>query len=94
MNQWIAFIMCMGLVACATKPPVQEMAEARSSVYMAEQLAKKSAVKPMILQSAEQALKEAAQAIENKQYEHARNKALKAKYDAQRAVKFLQKNKQ
>jgi len=94
MNLWIVFIMCVGLVACATKPPVQEMAEARSSVYMADQLAQKSGVHPAMLESAEQALHEAAQAIQEKKYARARAEALKAKRHAQRAVKSLQKNKQ
>jgi len=94
MNLWIVFIMCVGLVACATKPPVQEMAEARSLVHMADQLAKASGVNPVMLQSAEQALQEAAQAIEDKKYDHALHEALKAKRHAQRAVKILQKTKQ
>ncbi|MBL1352926.1 MAG: DUF4398 domain-containing protein [Zetaproteobacteria bacterium] len=93
MNQWIAFIMCMGLVACATKPPIQEMAEARLSVHIAEQQAQEFGSKPVALQSAERALQAAAQAIQHKQYEHARTEALKAKRHAQRAVRVLQKNK-
>lgn len=85
--------MCMGLAACAAKPPIQEMAEARTSVQMAAQLAQHQDGKPPMLQSAEQALKKAAQAIQDKRYGYARSEALKAKYRAQRAVRNLQKSK-
>jgi len=86
--------MCMGLVACAAKPPIQEMAEARSSVRMAVELSQSTGEKTPLLQSAEQALQLAAQAIRDKHYTHARIEALKAKHRAQRAVKHLQKNTQ
>ncbi|MDQ6994466.1 MAG: hypothetical protein Q9M18_02580 [Mariprofundaceae bacterium] len=43
------------------------------------------------MKSAETALKEAVQALQKKRYQHARIQALKAKHDAQRAVRMLQK---
>jgi len=79
----------MTLNACAVKPPVQEMAEARSSVHMAHQLSGKSGDKNRFLQSAEASLREASLAIQEKRYEHARIQALKARREAQRAVKIL-----
>ncbi len=91
MNLWFIFLICMGLAACAAKPPIQEMAEARSSVKVAHQLAEQSSADMPLLQSAEKALKKASQAIQKKRYEYARIQALKAKRDAQQAVQRLQK---
>jgi len=80
----------MGLTACAVQPPIQEMAEARASVQMAQKLNISDAPNPF-LQSAEQALQEASQAIQEKRYERARAQAIKAKREAQRAVKASEK---
>ncbi|MDQ6991213.1 MAG: hypothetical protein Q9M11_05725 [Mariprofundaceae bacterium] len=91
MNLWFILLISLGLVACASKPPIQEMAAARSSVQMAHQLMKPSDASLPALKSAETALKEAVQALQKKRYQHARIQALKAKHDAQRAVRILQK---
>jgi len=91
MNLWLIIFISLGLAACAAKPPIQEMAAARSSLQMAHQLTQPSDVSMPVLQSAETALKEAAQAIQKKRYEYARIQALKAKRNAQQAVKILQK---
>jgi len=74
------------LASCATKPPVQEMAEARSAIERAQQLNRSSARANSVLKSAEESLKEAAAAIDDKRYETARRKALEAKRQAQLAA--------
>jgi len=90
MNLWLIFLISLGLAACAAKPPIQEMAEARLSVEVAHQLSEQSSGKMPLLQSAEVALKEASEAIQKKRYEYARIQALKAKHDALQAVQRLQ----
>jgi hypothetical protein len=89
MKKWIAvstfvFLLC----SCAAKPPVQEMAEARSAIESAQQLELKSPKAGAALKSAEQSLKEAAEAIDKKYYEMARRKAVEAKRKAQLAAKI------
>ncbi|MDQ6973941.1 MAG: hypothetical protein Q9M10_03575 [Mariprofundaceae bacterium] len=91
MNLWLIIFISLALAACAAKPPIQEMAAARSSLHMAHQLTQASDMPMPVLKSAETALKEAAQAIQKKRYKYARTQALKAKHDAQQAVKILQK---
>ncbi len=81
------------LSACAVKPPVQEMAEARSAVESARQLENRSPIADQVLKSAEQSLQEAAEAIDNKQYERARQKAVKAKREAQQAARIRRVSK-
>jgi len=76
------------LSACAVKPPVQEMAEARSAIDSAQQLENRSAKADQVLKSAEQSLQEAADAIDKKQYERARRKAVQAKREAQQAARI------
>jgi len=87
------------LASCVVKPPVQEMAEARSAVKVAQQLSSENQrsqsdkSSEFYLQSAEQTLQQAAEALEKKQYDRARNKAVKAKLQAQKAARLSQKNK-
>jgi len=76
------------LCACAVKPPVQEMAEARSAIESAQQADVKGSKATKILKSAEKSLKEAAEAIDRKHYEMARRKAVEAKRQAQLSVKM------
>jgi len=80
---------CVALLcACAVKPPVQEMAEARSAIESAQQLKNGSPKANRVLTSAEQSLQEAAAAIDEKRYETARRKAVEAKRKAQLAAKI------
>ncbi|MDX8403486.1 MAG: DUF4398 domain-containing protein [Mariprofundaceae bacterium] len=76
------------LCSCAVKPPVQEMSEARSAIEKAQQLNIKSPKANKVLKSAEQSLKEAASAIDEKHYQVARRKAVEAKRKAQLAAKI------
>ena len=76
------------LVSCATKPPVQEMSEARSAIESAQQLENRSNRADQAIKSAEQSLQEAADAIDLKRYELARRKAIEAKRKAQRAARM------
>jgi uncharacterized membrane protein len=77
------------LAACAMKPPVQEMAEARAAIAAARELPDKGKSSE-ILESAEASLQEAAKAMEENHYERARRKALDAKREAQRAARIKQ----
>ena len=75
------------LSACAVKPPVQEMSDARSAVQTVHQLpAASNPVANRYLNRAESALQEAAQAMHRQQYLRARQKAVEAKRMAQRAA--------
>jgi len=78
------------LTACAVKPPVQEMAEARSAIESAQQLDGKNPKAKLVLKSAEASLKEAADAIDMEHYEKARRKAVEAKRKAQKAARIQQ----
>ena len=78
------------LTACAVKPPVQEMAEARSAIESAQQLGGKNPKAGVVLKSAEASLKEAADAIDAERYEKARRKAVEAKRMAQKAARIQQ----
>jgi len=78
------------LTACAAKPPVQEMAEARSAIKSAQQLDGKTPKASLALKSAEASLKEAADAIDLEMYEKARRKAVEAKRNAQRSARIQQ----
>ena len=88
----LVFSLSLWLTSCAAKPPVQAMAEARAAVqsvrplYESEQ-AKNSATYKYY-QSAEQALLEASQALDAKQYAVAKKKAKKAKMKARMAAKL------
>ncbi len=82
---------CLLLAACATSPPVQEMAAARTAIQMAQSLPRSSHMAEAKLKSAEQALSEAAEAIKLERYERARQLAVSAKRKAQQAAKLKQK---
>jgi len=85
------FILILMLVACATSPPVQEMAAARSAISMARSLPDGGSKSDASLKSAEQSLAEAARSIDAEHYEMARHLAVEARKEAQRAAKFKQK---
>jgi len=89
--RWGLFIVMLMLSACATSPPVQEMAAARSAISMAKSLPHGGSESAASLKSAEQALDEAARAIDAERYERARHLAVEAKHKAQRAAKLKQK---
>ncbi len=81
--------------ACALKPPVQEMSDARSAIHMAQQLpAQQDAAQQRradsYLKSAESALDDAAAELRAEHYERARSKALDAKRKAQEAARIKQ----
>jgi len=80
------------LVSCVVKPPVQEMAEARSAVKAAQAVSDSKSESVAYLRGAEEALKQASQAIEQKKYSRARLKAQEAKKKAQKAAKISQKD--
>jgi len=88
MTKYLMIAVLLLLGACAVKPPVQEMAEARSAIERAQQLKSDNPRAEEVLKSAEQTLKEAAAAIDSKHYEAARRKAVEAKRKAQMAAKF------
>ncbi len=85
-------LISLWLGACATKPPVQAMAEARAAVqsvkplYVTEESKKTKAYQ--YFQSAEQALLEASRALDEKQYVKAKQKAKQAKLKARMAAKI------
>jgi hypothetical protein len=81
-------LLAAALAACATKPPVQEMAEARSAIEAAKQLHPDQPDARKELQSAERSLQQAADALERDQYDYARHKAIEAKRKAQRAAQY------
>jgi membrane-bound lytic murein transglycosylase len=81
-------LLAAALAACAVKPPVQEMAEARSAIESAKQLSPTQPEAQQELKSAEQSLKQAADALDREQYERARRKAIEAKRKAQRAAQY------
>lgn len=84
------FILIMLLSACAVKPPVQEMSNARSAIKAAQELPGSTQKSEALLKSAEQALEEAAEAIRQERYETARAKAVSARRDAQAAARIKQ----
>lgn len=86
------FILLMFLSACAAKPPVQEMSNARAAIKAAQALPGESEKSDRYLKSAETALDEAAEAIRKERYETARSKALEAKRSAQAAARAKQQN--
>lgn len=84
----LSLLLMAALAGCAVQPPVQEMAEARSAIDAAKQIHSTQPQARQELKSAEQALREAAAAIDREQYELARRKALEAKRKAQHAAQF------
>jgi TolA-binding protein len=87
----LSLLLMAALAGCAVAPPVQEMAEARSAIDAAKQIHSAQPQAKRELKSAEQALQEAASAIDREQYELARRKALEAKRKAQHAAQFHDK---
>ncbi|TLS68016.1 DUF4398 domain-containing protein [Mariprofundus erugo] len=93
MMQGMKFSLLLTLLllgACAMQPPAQEMSDARSAIRTAQQLPGDPQKADRYLQSAEQALEEAAQAMRAEQYDRARNKALEARRNAQEAARIKQ----
>ncbi|OIO74565.1 MAG: hypothetical protein AUJ57_01980 [Zetaproteobacteria bacterium CG1_02_53_45] len=86
----VLFVLILTLSACATHPPAQEMSDARSAIKTAQDLPGQTARADKYLQSAEQALEDAAAAIRQEHYDRARNKALEAKRHAQEAARLKQ----
>ncbi len=80
------------LASCASKPPVQAMAEARAAVqsvrvlYVDEKAQQHKSYQ--YYQSAEQSLLEATQALDEKRYDLAKRKAREAKRQARLAAKL------
>jgi len=93
MMKYIWMIACLcALASCVVKPPVQEMAEARSAVKAVQMAGDSTSESAAYLKSAETALKQAAEAIEQQKYTRARSKALEAKRQAKKAAKISQKD--
>ena len=88
--KYVLLIPLLLLLACVMKPPVQEMSDARSAIKMAQALPGQQNKADSYLKSAEQALQEAAKAIQLERYERARSKALEAKRHAQQAARLKQ----
>ncbi len=91
----ILFFLILILPACALKPPVQEMSDARSAIKVAQDLpaqqnAGQQGRADAYLKSAESALDDAAAAISQERYDRARTKALEAKRNAQEAARIKQ----
>ncbi len=91
MRQGLFIIMMFVLTACATSPPVQEMAAARSAISIAKAIPHGGSESIASLKSAEQALAEAARSIDEEHYGRARRLAVKARQKAQMAAKLKQK---
>jgi len=88
---YLVLLLC---AACAMQPPAQEMSDARSAIKTAQQLPGGDTSKAdRYLQSAEEALNEAAEAMRVEEYDRARNKALEARRNAQEAARIKQQNK-
>jgi len=88
--KYVLLMCCVLMVACVKTPPVQEMSDARSAIEQAQELPGQHDKADAYLKSAEQSLQEAADAIKVEHYERARNKALEAKRNAQKAAKAKQ----
>jgi len=89
----ILVVMMLLAGACAIKPPVQEMAAARSAISTAKSMPDGGPRAVAALKSVEQALEDAARSIEQERYEDARRQALKAKRKAQHAARLKQRGK-
>ncbi len=83
-------ILLMLLAACAIKPPVQEMSNARAAIKMAQGLPGSTENSEKVLNAAETALGKASEAVDQKRYDYARSKALEARRHAQRAARLKQ----
>ncbi len=82
--------MLLSLASCAPKPPVQAMAEARAAVQSLRGLEQddRNSQAYRYYKSAEQSLRDAAEAMDHKQYAKAKQKAKQAKRQAQLAAKL------
>ena len=90
----VLFMVALSLGACATKPPVQAMAEARAAVQSIRPFYQNNQEQDHVAfryyRSAEDSLAEAAKALDEKQYQLATNKANEAKRQARLAAKMKQ----
>jgi outer membrane PBP1 activator LpoA protein len=86
------FLASLVLASCATKPPVQAMAEARAAVQSVRTLyvddVSKKSIAYRYYQSAEKALIEAAKALDEKNYAEAKHEAHEATRQARLAAKL------
>jgi len=88
-----ALLVCLLVLAsCATKPPVQAMAEARAAVQSLRILYQdgkdKNSAAYRYFQSAEESLAEATKALDEKDYAQAKHEAYEAKRHARLAAKL------
>ncbi|MBF0281021.1 MAG: hypothetical protein HQM07_00405 [Zetaproteobacteria bacterium] len=79
--------------ACAVKPPLQEMSEARSVVKLAHEMQNSDPALQQRLQAADSSLEEATKAIQAKLFETAKRKALAAKREANSVIRILNSEK-
>ncbi|MDX8391510.1 MAG: DUF4398 domain-containing protein [Mariprofundaceae bacterium] len=91
MKSLVSFAVLLLFTACATTPPVQEMAAARSAIQMAKELPQGTKKAEEKLQSAEHSLSQAAAAIKQQHYEYAKQLAISAKRKAQGAAELKNK---
>ncbi len=87
--RFILIAALFALISC-THPPTQEMANARSAIQTARALPGEQPQATEALRDAEQQLDMASQAIREKDFTLAREKALAAKHSARRAAKIKQ----
>ena len=85
-----ALITVLLLLLSCTHPPTQEMANARSAIQTAKSLPGDQPQATEALHDAEQQRNQASQAIREKDFALAREKALAAKHSARRAAKIKQ----
>ena len=89
---YVLVLSSVALMSCATKPPVQAMAEARAAVQsvrpLYEGVESKKSPAYEYFQSAEKALEEATKALDEKDYAKASRGANEAKRKARLAAKF------
>ncbi len=86
-------MLLLALAACA-HPPTQEMAHARSAIQTAKSLPGHNPRADDEIRQAERELQAASQAIREKNFALAREKALNAKHRARRAAKLKQQSEQ
>lgn len=75
--------------ACAAKPPLQEMSEARSALSMAHEYDVQDPKLQQRLDAAQEALDEATQAMEKKDFLQAKRMAVQVKRDANSVLREL-----
>jgi hypothetical protein len=82
------FAACLiGVSACQTAPPVQEMSDARQAIAVARE-ASPAADAALELESAETYLESAERQLDERNYSQARDDAIEAKARAMRALKM------